>query len=165
MASRYIFKERRPWYGDAGLTEVDRVTGTKYLVDPRVDKHHLISISLYYIMTIHTLTFPTFSPTCSVRDCVDPCNCMHPQHRVISYLSHTIATLLKLEPLFLMNSVWMWWDMQRIVNSGLCALLLHCFTTVASKWCICKFSQWAYLDMPPIMLEYHLRPDWPYVCI
>jgi hypothetical protein len=44
-------------------------------------------------------------------------------------------------------------------------LLMHRFPRTASKWCICKFSQWAGPGAPPIMLDYHLRPDWVYVYI
>jgi len=41
---------------------------------PGVDRHHLISISPYHTMKIHTLSFPTFGLTRSVRDFVDPRN-------------------------------------------------------------------------------------------
>jgi len=33
------------------------------------------------------------------------------------------------------------------------------------KWCISNFSEWACPGAPPIMLDYHLWPDWPYVYI
>jgi hypothetical protein len=62
----YIFKERQRVYGDTGVTEVDRVTGSIYSADPRVDRHHLISISSYHTMKIHTLAFPNFGLTRSV---------------------------------------------------------------------------------------------------
>jgi len=80
---KYIFKERRRLYGDTGVTEVDRVTGSIYSADPGVDRHHLISISSYHTMKIHTLSFPTFGLTRSVRD---PRNCVDPHGRVVSYL-------------------------------------------------------------------------------
>jgi len=83
---KYIFKERRRLDGDTGVTEVDRVRGSLYSGDPGVDRHHLISIFSYYIMKIHTVSFPTFGLTCSVRDFVDPHNCVDPQGRVVSYL-------------------------------------------------------------------------------
>jgi len=83
---KYIFKERLRFYGDTWVTEVDRVTGSIYSVDPGVDRHHLISISSYHTMTIHTLSFPTFGLTCSVRDFVDPPNCVDPHCQVVSYL-------------------------------------------------------------------------------
>jgi len=70
---------------DTGVTEVDRVTGSIYWADPGVDRHHLISISSYHTMKIHTLCFPTFGPTRSVRDFVDPRNCVDPHARVLSY--------------------------------------------------------------------------------
>ena len=49
---KYIFKERRRLYGDTGVTGVDRVMGSIYSADHRVDRHHLISVSSY-----HTITF------------------------------------------------------------------------------------------------------------
>jgi len=83
---KYIFKEQRWLYGDTGVTEVDRVTGSIYSADPGVDRHHLISISSYHTMKIHTLSFPTFGITRSVRDCMDPRNCVDPHGRVVSCL-------------------------------------------------------------------------------
>ena len=82
-ASMYIFNERRWVYRDTGVTEVHRVTGSIYSADPGVDRHHLISISSYHTMKIHTLSFPTFGLTRSVRD---PRNCVDPHGRVVSYL-------------------------------------------------------------------------------
>jgi len=91
-------------YGDRGVTEVDRVTGSIYSADPGLDRHHLISISSHHIMIIHTLSFPTFGLTRSVRDFGSA------QLRGSSTLgsiisSHVIPTLLEPEPLCLMNSV------------------------------------------------------------
>jgi len=83
---KYVIKERWGLYGDTGVTEVDRVTGSIYSADPGVDRHHLISISSYHKMKIHTLSFPTFGLTRSVRDFVDPRNCVDPHGRVASYL-------------------------------------------------------------------------------
>jgi len=83
---KYIFQERGRLFGDTGVTEVDRVTGSIYSADPGVDRHHLISISSYHTMIIHTLSFPTFGLTRSVRDFVDPRNCVDPHGRVVSYL-------------------------------------------------------------------------------
>ena len=85
-ASKYIFNERCWVYGDPVVTVVDRVTGSIYSADPRVDRYHLISISSYHTMEIHTLSFPTFGLTCSVRDFVDPHNCVDPHRQVVSYL-------------------------------------------------------------------------------
>jgi len=84
-ACKYIFKERRRVYGDTAVTEVDSVTGSIYLADRGVHRHHLISISSFHTMKIHTLSFPTFSLTCSVRDFVDPRTCVDTQRRVVSY--------------------------------------------------------------------------------
>jgi len=72
-ASKYIFKERQWVYEDTGVKEVDRVTGSIYSADLAVHRHHLISTSSYHTMKIHTLSFPSFSLTCSVWDFVDLC--------------------------------------------------------------------------------------------
>ena len=53
-------------YGDSGVTEGDRVMGSKYSVDPGVDRHHFVSISSYHTIKIHTLSFPTFGLSRSV---------------------------------------------------------------------------------------------------
>ena len=66
---------------------MDRVTGSVYLADPGVDRHHLISIFSYHTLKIHTLSFPTFGLTGSVRDFVDPRNCVDPHGRVVLYLT------------------------------------------------------------------------------
>jgi len=83
---KYIFKERRRLYGDTGVTEVDRVTGSIYSADSGEDRHHLISIFSHHTMKIHTLSFPTFGLTRSVWDLVYPRNCVDPHGRVVSYL-------------------------------------------------------------------------------
>ena len=82
----YIFNERWWLYGDTGVLEVDRVRGSIYSADPGVDIHHLISISSSHTMKIRTLSFPTFGLTCSVRDFVDPHNCVDPHGQVVFYL-------------------------------------------------------------------------------
>jgi len=56
------------------------------LASPRVDRHYFISISSYHTMKLHSLSFPTYGLTRSVRDFVEPRKCVDPQHRVISYL-------------------------------------------------------------------------------
>jgi len=121
-ASKYIFKERRRVYGDTGVTEVERVTGSIYSADPGVDRHHLISISSYHTMTIHTLSFPTFGLTRSVRDIVDPRNCVGSSTPGSIISSHPIRMFLEPAPLFLMNSVWMSREVRRrSVDGGLSA--------------------------------------------
>jgi len=84
-ASKYIVKERRWVYGDTGVTEVERATRSIYSGDPGVDRQHLIFISSCHTTKIHTLSFPTFRLTRSVRD-LDPRNCVDPHGRVVSYL-------------------------------------------------------------------------------
>jgi len=79
-ACKYVFKEWRRVYGNTGVTEAERVTGSIYSADPGVDRHHLISILSSHIMKIHTLSFPTFGLTLSVSDVVDP------QRQVVSCL-------------------------------------------------------------------------------
>jgi len=68
MAYKYIFKKQSWLYGDTGVTEVDTVEGSIYSADPGVDRHHLNSITSYHSMEIHTVSFPTFGLTHSVRD-------------------------------------------------------------------------------------------------
>jgi len=72
--------------GDAGLTAVDWETGSIYSADSGVDRHHLIFISSYNTMKVHTLSFQTFDLTCCFRNFADPCNCVDPQCQVVSYL-------------------------------------------------------------------------------
>ena len=54
--------------------------------------------------------------------------------------SHPIATHLKPEPLFDINSIWMLQEVRQSVVSGLSAFSLHRFTTTATK-CISEFTQ------------------------
>jgi len=84
-ASKYIFKERRRVYGGTGITEVQWVTGSIYSADPGVDRHHLISILYYHTMKIHYLS-QLFGLTWSVRDIMDPRNCVGSPSQVVSYL-------------------------------------------------------------------------------
>jgi len=146
-------------YGDTGVMGVERVMGSIYSADPGVDRHHLIPISSYHTMKIHTLSFPTSGLTRSVCDIVDPRNCMGSSTPGSIISSHLIPTLLKPELLLLMNSGWKSREVRRSVDGGLSAFQLHCFTATASKWCISKRSQWAWPGAPLIMLVYHLQPD------
>ena len=75
--------ERRRLYRDVVVTEVDRVTGSIYSADPGADRHHLISIASYHTTKVHTLSFPTFGLSRSVRD---PRKCLDFHCRVASYL-------------------------------------------------------------------------------
>jgi len=107
-------------YGDAGVTEVDRVTGSIYSADPGVDRHHLISISSYHTKKIHSIfpnfyshsLCPRFRGSTQLRGSSTPGS-------IIS--SHPIPTLLEPEPLFLMNSVWMSREVRGSVDGGLSA--------------------------------------------
>jgi len=58
---------------------------------PRSDRHHLISIFSSHTIQFHTLFFPNCGLTRSVRDFVDPRNCIDPHSRGVSYL--VIATV------------------------------------------------------------------------
>ena len=97
------------------------MTGSIYLADTGVDRHHFISISSYHTIKIHTLSFPTFGLTRSVRDIVDPCNYVGSSMPGSIISSHQIPTLLKPELLFLMNSVWKSREVRRSVDGGLSA--------------------------------------------
>jgi len=77
-ASKYIIKEWRWVYGDTGVTEVESAMRSIYSGDPRVDRQHPIFISSCHTTKIHTLSFPTFGLTRSLRDFVDPRNCVDP---------------------------------------------------------------------------------------
>ena len=105
-------------YGDTGVTEVERVTGSIYSADPGVDRHDLISILSYHTMKIHTLSFPAFGLT---RDIMDPRNCVASSTLGSIISSHPIPSLLEPELLFLMNSLWMLREVWRSVDGGLSA--------------------------------------------
>jgi len=119
-ASKYIIKERRRLYEDTGVMEVARVMGSIYSADPGVDTHHLISISSYHTMNIHTLSFPTFALTqCpKFRRFVQLRGSSTPGS-IIS--SHLIVTLLQPEPLWIMNSMWMLREVRWSVDRWLSA--------------------------------------------
>ena len=76
--------------GYTGATEMDGATGSIYSGDPWVDRlssQHLISSHLISSYNeLHTLLFPAFVLTRSVRDPVDPRNCVNPHGRVVSHL-------------------------------------------------------------------------------
>jgi hypothetical protein len=86
MASNYIIQEQLGVNVDTVVMEVDRVLGSIYLPDSGVHRHHLICISSYHIINIHTLSFWTIDPTHSLQNLVDPHNRMDPQCWVASYL-------------------------------------------------------------------------------
>jgi len=150
-ASKYIFNERWQLYGDTGVTEVDRVKGSIYSADPGVDRHHLISISSCHKIKIHTLSFPTFGLTHTVRDFVVPHNCMDPQRRVVSYDLTRFLCSSKQNRSF---STTLFGYRERYGR-----VLMVCSAPSSSKWCISKFSEWACQGAPPNMLKYHLQPD------
>ena len=108
-------------YGATGVTEVQRVTGSIYSADPVVDRHHLISIFSYHTMKIHYLS-QLFGLTRSVRDVMDPRNCVGSSTLGSIISSHPIPTLLEPEPLFLMNPLWMSREVRRSVDGGLSAV-------------------------------------------
>jgi len=162
LASKYIFKERQWVYSDTGVMEVDRVMGSIYSADPGADWHHLIPMYSYHTMKIHTLSFPTFVLTRSVQDFMDRHNCVDPQRQVVLY--HVTRFVHSSN-----QNCSCWWipfGCRQIAAEcwwwALC-LLAPSFQHNSSKWCISTFSQWVCPDTPPIILDYHLRPDWPYV--
>jgi len=120
-ASKYIFKERRRVYGDSGVTKVQTVMGRTYSADPGVDSHHLISILSYDTMKIHYFSQP-FGLTRSVRNIMDPRNCVGSSPLGSIITSHPIPMLLDPELLFLMSSLWISRGVRRSVYSGLSAV-------------------------------------------
>ena len=120
--------------------------GSIYSADPGVDRHHPISISSNHTKKMHTLSFPTFGLTRSVRDIMDPHNCVGSSTPGSIICSHRIPTLLEPEPLvepeqiFVMNSVWRSREVRRSVDGGRPGFMLHRFTRTASKCCISKCS-------------------------
>jgi hypothetical protein len=72
-------------YGDTGVRKVDTVTESIFLADPRVDRHHVISILSYHTMKIYTLSFPTCGLTHSVRDWLELHICTDSELWVVSY--------------------------------------------------------------------------------
>ena len=91
-------------YGDTAVTKVQRVTGSIYSEDHGVDRHHLISILSYHTMKIHYLS-QLFGLTHSVRDIMDPRNCVGSSTPGSIISSHPIPTLLEPTPIFLMNAL------------------------------------------------------------
>jgi len=156
---RYIVNARRWLYEDTGVMVVDRVMGSLYSPDPRVDRYYLISISTCHTLKIHTLSFQTFSVTHSFHSFVDPGYCLYPPCQVEIYLLTRFQ--LSSNP-----NRCLWWSLfgcceqcGRVLMVSVSAFSQHCFTTMASKWCMSKYSQWACPGAPPIMLKYHLEPD------
>jgi len=161
---KYILKEWRRVYRNTGVWVVDRVTEIMYLANSGVDRLYLISISSYHTMTIHTLSFPTFGLTCSVRDIMDPCHCMDPQRRVVLYLLTWLLRTTKQH-----RSFW--------------SILFGCCETRGGMLMVGSLpsssivlpqqppsgasqkSQWACPAAAPIVRIYHQRLDSPYVTL
>jgi hypothetical protein len=150
--SKYIFNELRWVYGDTGVMEVDRGTGSINSADPGVYRHHLVSLSSYYTMKIPTLSFPTFGLTRSVRDFLDS------QHRVVSYLLTQFLRSLNHKH----SVVRIQCGCGKMCGGVLMVGSLPSSSIVSPQrpltCCISKFSQWACPGAPPIMLDYHLWP-------
>jgi len=164
IASKYIIKERRQVYWDTGVTEVDRVSGSIYSADARVGWHHLISISSCNENS-HSI-FPNFwSHSHCTRYFVEPHNRMDPQCWVVLYL------LTRILPSSNQNCSFSWILFECCERYGGVLMVgsLPSSSIVSpqlpARWCIAKFSQWACPSAPRIILDYHLRPDLPYVYI
>jgi len=157
MASKYMIKQRRQVYRDTVVTEVDIVTGSVYSADPGVDRHHLISISSHHTMKIHTLSFTTFGFTWCVRDFVDPSNRRDPQRRVVSNL---LTRFLRFSREHRSSSWILFGCPERFGDVSMVGS-----QPSSSKCYISKFCLWACPGAPPIILDYNLWPDWPYVHI
>jgi hypothetical protein len=104
-ATKYIFHKRLGLYGEAGVNDVDRGMGSIFSADPRVDRHHLVSISSYHIKKIHyiipnfwfSLLCRRFCGFTQLHGTLTPGSIIY---------SNPIPRLLESEPLFLMNSLW-----------------------------------------------------------
>jgi len=142
--------------------EVDRVMGSIYLADPSVDIHHLISISSYHTMKIHSI-LPNFWSHLLCPRCHGSTQWGGFSTPGSVICSHLISILLEQELLMVRESVWMSREVWQSVDGGLAAFYLYCFTTMASKWCISKFTRWWCPGAPMSMLDSHLRTDWLYV--
>jgi len=110
---KYIMKERQRVYGDTGVTEVDWATGSIC-----TSSHfHLI---LSYNENTHSI-FPNFwshSLCPRFRGSVQLRGSSRPGSIIAC---HPLPALLKPEPLFLTNSIWMSREVRRSVDGGLSA--------------------------------------------
>jgi len=108
-------------YTNTGVTEVDRVMGSIYLADPGVDRHHLISISSYHTIEVHSI-IPNFwsHSLCPRRYRSTHSRGSSTPGSII--LPHPISMVLEPQALFLMDSVWMSREVRRSVDGGLAAL-------------------------------------------
>jgi len=158
-SSKYIFHEGWWGYVGRGVTEVETVTLSTYSADPRVDRHHLISILSYHTMKIHTLSFPTFGLTRCVQDF------MYPQCQVASFLLTRFLHSSNQHSPFLWIPFWSHERCGRVLMIGF--VPSHSIVSLQRpfKWWITKYFQWAFQGAAPIMSEYQLRLDWPYVHI
>jgi len=93
--STYIITEEMRVYGNPGVTQADRATGSTHSGDLREDSHHLIFISS------RLTQFRGFSRLGSIIS------------------SHFLPRPLELEPFFLTNSIWMSQVVGRNIDGGL----------------------------------------------
>ena len=151
MTSKYIINQRPCVYGESGVSLVDWETGSTYSADTGVDWHHPIFIPSYDTTKIHTLSFPTFSLSCSFRDVVDLPNCVDSHSPVVSYALTVLLVCLSKNR----ASHKFCLDVARGVAEG-------------RLWAHCRLAPLYHhngLQVVPIILDYHLWPDWPYVYI
>jgi hypothetical protein len=101
-------------YGDTGIPEMDSATGSIYLGDPRVDRHHLI------IRNTHSIFLSSWSHAL-LRS-------IHRSTQFVwfimagyTHIFHPLLTLLELEPLILTYSLQISCEVQRSLHDGLCA--------------------------------------------
>ena len=105
------------------------------------------------MMKIHSLSFPTFGLTHSVRDFMDP------QHLVVSYVLTRCLHSLNQKISFSCSPFWCCKECGVVFMVGsLPSGSLHSLQR-HPQWCNLKFSQWACWGASPIMLDYHLWPD------
>jgi len=99
-------------YGDTGITEINSATGSIYLGDTWVDRHHCI------IGNTHSIFPSSWSHALWPR--------VHTSTQFVLFIlagypfisSHPLSTLLEPEPLYLKHSLWMPCEVWRSVDDG-----------------------------------------------
>jgi hypothetical protein len=122
----YIFT-----YGDTAIIEIESATSWIYLGEPKVDRHHRIIQNTHCICPSpwSGALLPGFQLS---TQCVDPDGLLPVKHPFMLFVlfimtrnlfipCHPLATVLKLERLFLTNSLRIPCELRRSVDDGLSA--------------------------------------------
>jgi hypothetical protein len=96
------FTEIKIWNCFLHFMKVERVMGSIYLTDSRVDRHYPFSIWYHHAMKIHTQSISTFGINPSAPDFMHKRNCVNLGLWVLSY------DLLQSQPLFEQNHSMRW---------------------------------------------------------